>query len=551
MTYTSIRRKIAWLIAARAVLGTVLLGAGTVAEITAPGSFPIDPFFFQIAVIYALTIVWAVALRQVDRHLWLVDLQLALDALLVTSFIYVTGGITSYFTSLFLLPIIAASVVRNRRGALLVATLSAVLYVAVVAVQYSSPTSLIHDPFLTIERWALPLSSVAQYTVGLNVFGFFVIALLSGSLSEGVRTAFVRLEVASGKIADLKALNQYVIDSLPSGLATADVSQRILSFNRAAETITGLSFAAVAGRPIAEVLQLPTEFLEVFDRGLNGAASRRLEIKFKTLDQRDIDIGLTVTYLQTPGGRAGLLMTFQDLTHIKRLERDALIQQRLAAIGEMAAGIAHEIRNPLASISGSIQILRQELSLNAEQDQLMDIVMRESERLNVTIGSFLAYARPQRFGIAQLDIRRSLTDTALLLRNSAEVHERHKIELDLPAGPVSYEADEHQIKQVVWNLATNGLRAMPDGGRLRLSAFSDEAMGIVINVQDEGIGIAPDELDHLFQPFHGTFARGTGLGLAIVHRIVTDYSGQIEVSARQGKGTTVSVKLPARTGVTA
>ena len=199
-------------------------------------------------------------------------------------------------------------------------------------------------------------------------------------------------------------------------------------------------------------------------------ASRRLEIKYRTLDERDIDIGLTATYLQTPGGRAGLLMTFQDLTHIKKLEREALMQQRLAAVGEMAAGIAHEIRNPLASMSGSIQILRQELSLNAEQEQLMDIVIRESERLNATIGSFLAYARPQRFAIAHLDIRRALTDTALLLRNSAEVHERHKIELDLPPTPVPYEADEHQIKQVVWNLATNGLRAMPDGGSLRLSA---------------------------------------------------------------------------------
>ena len=141
-------------------------------------------------------------------------------------------------------------------------------------------------------------------------------------------------------------------------------------------------------------------------------------------------------------------MTFQDLTHIKKFERDALIQQRLAAVGEMAAGIAHEIRNPLASMSGSIQILRQELSLSTEQEQLMDIVMRESERLNATIGSFLAYTRPQRFAIARLDIRRALTDTALLLRNSAEVHERHKIELDLPASPVPYEADD--IRSSKW-----------------------------------------------------------------------------------------------------
>ena len=167
------------------------------------------------------------------------------------------------------------------------------------------------------------------------------------------------------------------------------------------------------------------------------------------------------------------------------------MQQRLAAVGEMAAGIAHEIRNPLASMSGSIQILRQELPLSAEQEQLMDIVLRESERLNTTIRSFLAYARPQRFAIARFDVRRALNDTALLLRNSAErARRRTSIDVDVPATELWYEADEGQIKQIVWNLATNGLRAMPDGGRLRLAGGVEPATGgVVLTVQDEGIGI--------------------------------------------------------------
>ena len=175
------------------------------------------------------------------------------------------------------------------------------------------------------------------------------------------------------------------------------------------------------------------------------------------------------------------------MTEIKKLERDVRMQQRLAAVGEMAAGIAHEIRNPLASMSGSIQILRQELPLSAEQEQLMDIVLRESERLNTTIRSFLAYARPQRFAIARFDVRRALNDTALLLRNSAEVHEGHTIDVDVPPDELWYEADEGQIKQIVWNLATNGLRAMPDGGRLRLAgSVNRRPDGVVITVQDEG-----------------------------------------------------------------
>src|SRR5205085_2709106 len=157
-----------------------------------------------------------------------------------------------------------------------------------------------------------------------------------------------------------------------------------------------------------------------------------------------------------------------DVTKIKKLERDGAIQQRLAAVGEMAAGIAHEIRNPLASMSGSIQILRQELTLSSEQEQLMDIVLRESERLNATIRSFLAYARPQRFAIVRFDVRRAINDAALLLRNSAEVQEGHTIDVELPPDALWCEADEGQIKQIVWNLASNGLRAMPSGGRLQL-----------------------------------------------------------------------------------
>jgi two-component system sensor histidine kinase PilS (NtrC family) len=244
-------------------------------------------------------------------------------------------------------------------------------------------------------------------------------------------------------------------------------------------------------------------------------------------------------------------VTFQDVTKIKKLGRDAAMQQRLAAVGEMAAGIAHEIRNPLASMSGSIQILRQELPLTAEQEQLMDIVLRESERLNVTIRSFLAYARPQRFEIERFDLRRALNDTALLLRNSSDVHAGHTIDVAVPNDALWYEADEGQIKQIVWNLATNGLRAMPDGGQLRLAGTMDPASrGVVLTVDDEGLGVPPEELDGLFQPFHGTFAKGSGLGLAIVHRIVSDYNGEIHVSSEPGRGTSVSVHLPPRVPAT-
>ena len=552
MIESSLRRKIAWLIAIRAIISTILLGSAIVTQITAPGSFAVDPFFFLIGLTYALTITFALTVRYVDDYRWLVDVQLAGDALIVSAFIYVTGGITSYFTSLYVLPIVTASTVQFRRGGMLVATLSTVLYVGLVVAQYMAASGLLNDPWPTRYALALPSPSVARYTVALNVFGFFAVAFLSGSLADSLKSAGARLQQASTQIADLQALNQHVIDSLPSGLATTDQSDRILTFNRAAQVITGVPFQSAVGRPIGEVMRLPAPVNEAIHHGLRQPGTRRHEFWFRSPDGRgDIEVGLSATHLETPGGRAGFLFTFQDVTSFKKLERDAAIQQRLAAVGEMAAGIAHEIRNPLASMSGSIQILRQELPLSAEQEQLMDIVLRESERLNTTIRSFLAYARPQRFQIQRFDVRRALNDAALLLRNSAEVQDCHEIVLDVPPGELWYEADEGQIKQIIWNLATNGLRAMPDGGRLRLTgAIEPASEDVTLTVEDEGIGIPAGELEGLFQPFNGRFAKGSGLGLAIVHRIVADYHGEIRVNSQQGVGTSVSVRLPARAAVT-
>jgi two-component system sensor histidine kinase PilS (NtrC family) len=336
------------------------------------------------------------------------------------------------------------------------------------------------------------------------------------------------------------------------GLVTTDLEGRVLTFNRAAETITGHARADATGRPAAQVLGLPDDFAAGLDAARLPAESRRADYRFRRHDGREIDLGLSATALETSAGTDGFLFTFQDVTTIRRLERDARMQQRLAAVGEMAAGIAHEIRNPLGSISGSMQVLRDELPLNGEQAQLMDIVLRESERLNRTINNFLAYARPQRFGITRLDLRPVLHDAAMLLRNSAEVGAGHMVDVDVPSLPVWCEADEGQVRQVVWNLATNALRAMPDGGRLRLGARREpgNVAGVLV-VQDEGVGIPESELDAIFQPFRGSFEKGSGLGMAIVHRIVNDYGGEIRVTSKPGRGTTVEVRLPARAAVAA
>jgi two-component system sensor histidine kinase PilS (NtrC family) len=540
------RSRLSRLIAARVVVGTLLLGSAILVQLRRPGSFPSNPFFFLIGLTYALSVVYVAALGLAERRRWLVDVQFALDALLVSAFISVTGGITSYFSSLYLLPIIAASTIRFRRGALQVFGMSAALYLALVTAQY---TGALPAAWHAGTPTSLPDPAVAQYTVTINLLLFLLAAIVSGSLAEGLRSAGAELEVASSKIEGLRVFNEYVIDSLLSGLATAETDGRVLTFNRAATLITGIKGADAIGAPAADLLQLPAVFRERLGL-LREARSLRVDLEYRTGDGRTIELGLAAATLAFPDGRAGYLFTFQDVTDLKRLERDGRLQQRLAAVGEMAAGIAHEIRNPLASMSGSIQVLRQELPLTGEQAQLMDIVLRESERLNDTIRSFLAYARPQRFAVARLDLARMVQDTALLLRNSAEVRDGHSVDVDVPVEPVWYEADENQIRQILWNLATNGLRSMSAGGRLLMAARttpgSDVAGEAILMVEDQGCGIPADQIDGIFQPYRSSFEKGTGLGLAIVHRIVTDYSGVIEVSSTVGSGTTVSVRLPIR-----
>jgi two-component system sensor histidine kinase PilS (NtrC family) len=544
----NLRSRLSTIIAARVVLVTLLMGTAILIQVNRPGAFPVDPFFALIGLTYAMSVFYLATLRFVERHLWLIDLQFGVDALLVSAFIHVTGGIASNYSSLYLLPIIAASMIRYRRVAMQVASLSAALYLALVTVQYVDVLPLARRFSPEVE---LPTLRVAQYTVAINLGGFLAVAMLAGSLADSLRSAGARLEHASLAIRDLRVFNEYVINSLLSGLVTTDGEGRILTFNRAAASIIGVPAARAIGRDFAEVMQTP-DWVRPRLTGLTEGRSLKVDCPHRTPDGRVLEMGFSFSPLTFPDGQKGYLLSFQDVTDVRRLEQEARMRQRLAAVGEMAAGIAHEIRNPLASMSGSIQVLRQELPLSEDQAQLMDIVLRESERLNDTIRSFLAYARPQRSAPARLDVRRILQDTALLLRNSAEVRSDHVIDVETPKEPVWCEADESQIRQVVWNLATNGLRAMASGGRLLLSVASDRASGgdesVVLTVEDQGCGIAPEDLDSIFQPFRSSFERGTGLGLAIVHRVVTDYNGTIQVSSKVGVGTKVSVRLPAHAG---
>jgi len=546
MKYGTMRRRLAVLIGVRLVVATVLLGSAVVVQLREPDATSINPFFFLIGLTYAVSLGFIGSLRFADRLPWLTDVHFSIDAVLVSGAVFLTGGVQSLFTILYVLPIVAASSLQSRRGGLQVAGFSTILLVGVVLAQYLHGNGYLELPRSISIGTELPPMQIAQYMVALNAFGLFGVASLSGSLAERARLGEVQLEQATEEIADLQAFNQYVLDNLVSGLATADADNIIVTFNRSAMLITGRGGALPIGESALDVLQLPAAFATNISQDLARVRSMRSDFLYQRADGRTIDVGLSVAGLPLPDGSRGFIYSFQDVTDVKRFEQNARLQQRLAAVGEMAAGIAHEIRNPLASMSGSMQMLKQELPLSTDQAQLMDIVLKESERLNETIKSFLAYARPQRFSLQKLDLRPLVHETAMLLRNSTDIEATHHIEVEQSEAPVMIDADEGQIRQIIWNLATNGLRAMPDGGTLRLSAVHEVAGSelAVLRVEDEGVGIAPEDVDMIFQPFRGSFGKGTGLGLAIVHRIVTDYDGHIEVKPRSGRGTIFRVTFP-------
>lgn len=540
-----LRRTLLQLSGVRLLLACALLGAATLVRLREPdGGLWTDPLFLLIGATFALTALYTATVDLAVRHRWLIDLQLAADVGLVSAAVLLTGGPSSMLATLYVMPVMAASLIQLRLGGLLVALLGTVLYGAVLAFEYSG-WELLAFRWLPAAALLPPLRH-AVFVLLLNGLGLVVIALLTGYLAERIRTADERLERARGRIASLEAFNQIVIDSLTGGLATADEEGSVLTFNRAAEQITGWSAAEAVGRPARDILQLPDSLCAALPGLVESGHGRRVEYAFETRDGRRLDLGLTAAPLVAGRGRVGRLFTFQDVTERRRREREAQSERRLAAIGQMAAGIAHEIRNPLASMTGAVQVLRRELALTDEQARLMDIVVRESERLNETIHHFLAYARPRPRALQRVDLRRVVTDTATLVAHSPERHPGHRVE-PVPPGPeVPVLGDEAQLRQVVWNLATNALRAMPRGGTLAMTVHPADAAGrTALTVRDEGVGIAPEELDRVFEPFRSSFPGGSGLGLAVVHRIVTDHGGSIELDSTAGAGTTVRVLIPA------
>jgi two-component system sensor histidine kinase PilS (NtrC family) len=523
----------------RLVMVTTLLLIAAYVEAVSETLLPVNPLYFLIGATYALTVLHALALRLFGGRLPLVYAQVVGDLLVVTGLVYVAGGVRAGFILLYPIAVLSGSVVLPRRPALTLAGLATLLYASTLLAVRAGwvPAQGLPDvPYLPAQVliFSAFVTGVACATAGL----------VGSYLAESLRQAGEQLQEAVVEVRDLRELNQLIVDSMQSGLAMAEVAGRILHVNAFGEGILGRSSASLRGQSLRDVFGSSLLEAAALRARAGSRELSRVELVYRRPDGRTTDLGISVTPLAA-GRRfgSGYLLVFQDLTDVKRLEEEVRTKEKLAAVGEMAAQLAHEIRNPLGSISGSAQVLLGEARTNSEQARLLAIITRESKRLSDTLNRFLIRARPSARSRGPVDVGPLLAEAVALLRNGPEVGAEHDVVLETDQGPHVCLADPDQISQVFWNLARNGLEAMPEGGLLAV-ALRRDGDEVVLTVRDQGRGMDREEQRRLFEPFRSATPMGTGLGLAIVYRIVREHGGDISVRSASGQGTQVDVRLP-------
>ncbi|MDQ6800108.1 MAG: ATP-binding protein [Acidobacteriota bacterium] len=531
------------LIAVRVVVVTTLLLAALIIQYTVAEVLPIDYLYATAAVTYILTLIYIGAGQLFRSRIINLAIQLAGDLLVETMLVYFTGALDSPFSFLYLVSIITASTMLYRRGGLFAASGAVILYGVLGDLIYNNKITLPQQSWIVPTTWT---ASRLYLNIGTNFAAFYATALLTAYISEKLQKTSEELDEKGRIVAALRALNQNVVESIPSGLITLS-TEGIASFvNPAGCQILRTESRNVIGHHLSELGFFRPREWEEAQRTLAAESVVRVEKNNFRVGDEDRSIGYAVTPLRTlEGTESGYTLIFQDLTEMKQLEAELRLKDRMAAVGELSAGIAHEIRNPLAAIAGSVQVLQKSTSLSPQEQRLMSIIIKESERLNKSIADFLRFVRPQDRRPMEFDIAASLSETLDLLANSPELRADHHIERQITPPSFTIVGDADQIRQVFWNLARNAFQAMPHGGQLRVST---EVLADVYRIcfTDSGRGMSELDLRRLFQPFRTNFPSGTGLGMAISYRIVQAHGGDIDVASRSGMGTTITVSLPRR-----
>lgn len=548
--------RIKWLMILRIVVVTFMLGFTVLLQLREGTEFfstPLRSLYLFIGVFYFLTIGYSVAFHRGIAGTGFAVLQVSVDLLLISGIVLVTGGVESLFSIVYFMAILGASILFYRWGGFLAAAASTLLYAAAVWAPFLQGVAAGVDHegiYMTVSR------AYVGYRIVLNAFGFLLVAGLSSYLAESLRRTGEELNVKTSHLAELERRSENVLQNISSGLITTDLDGKITYINRAAERIAGQGVREILGRHLLEVLQFRDDWDPYENLSSLEGISCRVEgwMRGRAGEQY---LGMTFSLLRDEAERiSGIICSFQDLTRIRKMEEQIHRSDRLAVVGELAAGMAHEIRNPLASLSGSIQLLTEELVLQDTSRELMDIVNQEVSRLNSIITDFLRFASPRPLQLKTVDLREMLRTTATLLQRSGDGNCRVEV-LEGGESDCRAEVDPTLMKQVFWNFSRNAIEAMTGGGTLTLAIERipvEQLAGDVfdylkISFSDTGVGIPEEEIEKVFTPFHSTKEHGTGLGLAIVFKAVEAHHGRIEVESAVGSGTTFAVYLPLKQGV--
>ena len=522
----------------RIVIASVLIGSMLVFQSRYHiFHFATDWLLYFACVVAGLSGIYWYLLRTLQKLPLLAYFQVGGDIVLISWLVTLTGVIDSNFSILYHVAIISASIILYRRGGYLAASLASILYGSMLDMQHYNLFGYVRSQNFTSQQ--------VLYLLLVNILSFYLVAFLSGYLSERLRRTRQELRKKSSDFEDLRVLNDHILRSVGSGIVTMDLSGQVTSWNNGAENITGYALEEIRKR-----------WRAVFGDSIKGLFGQTDELKAgpvrfegQIVKQNGVPatLGFTATLLRDEHEQVnGIIVTFQDITRLIEMEDRMRRQERLASVGSLAAGIAHEIRNPLASLSGSIQMLREELHLHTDSKHLMDIVLRETDRLNMIITEFLDYARPRPFGRERVDLDAILSETLVLFRNGRECHDGIAVRTEMHPG-VAVMGDAQRIRQVFWNLLINAAQAIDGRGTITVSAAPGEkglAEEVIIVLADDGAGMPADNLKKIFDPFFTTKTNGTGLGLAIVYRIIEDHGGSISVTSRQGRGTSFTIRLP-------
>lgn len=543
--------RLRYLMLLRVAFVTFLLGIATFLEIKGEDLLPeisLLSLYLVIITSYILSLFYFFLLNLTKNIKITLYIQAICDVLMITGLVYATGGISSVYAVFYTLVIIYSVLFLERRGGLIIASACSICYGLLLDLEYYK----ILTPLYAIVSQDNPFTAGYVFSrIIIYILSFYLIAFLAIFVVEQEKKTRTLLQEKETAFDQLDLLHRSIIESVDTGILTINLRGQIKSFNRAAEEITGYSFAEVEDKNIVDLFPEYGDLLENIHMGGHPYSQQsRVEMYIESHEKKPLTLGCSVSFLNDgTGKRIGDILVFQDLTAIKKMELILEKNRRLAFIGEMAAGLAHEMRNPLASISGSIQVLHKSLPLNETDERLMQIILRGKDQLESFMRDFLLLSRPTPGIPEMIKITDIIEDILESIRYLPDWRDDIQVIKSLQDHLPFIRANKTEIRQLIWNVLMNAIQSMPNGGWVIIETGKDTTdisagQFLEIKISDNGQGIMENDLGKIFEPFYTTREKGTGLGLAIVNRIVEGHAGKIKVDSRSGEGTTFTIWLP-------